>query len=347
MAATVILSAVIGGVVGLLFYLYNLLLLRPKLLRSKLQKQGINGPAPSFLLGNIPEMKRIQLQLAQKDHNLVGLDHDWPSTVFPFVEKWKNQYEKEINSMILRTVKQRVEASYEKSFLQRILEGAKSDVLDYEFYNGLSTEISQNKFIVDNCKSMYFAGYETSAITTSWVLLLLAAHLEWQARVRAELLEVRRDGFLDADLLPNLKTMTMVIQETLRLYPPVGLLPREALQDIKFKDIVIPRGMGIRIPIAMLQQDPHLWGPDAHQFNPERFAHGISAACKIPQAYMPFGIGPRICAGQHFAMTELKVMLSLILSKFCVSVSPKYNHSPVYRLVVVPEHGIDLYVTKI
>lgn len=141
--------------------------------------------------------------------------------------------------------------------------------------------------------------------------------------------------------------LTMVIQETLRLYPPIGLLPREVFQDIKFKDIVVPKGMGIRIPIALLQQHPDLWGPGSHQFNPERFANGISGACKIPQTYMPFGMGPRVCAGQQFAMTELKVILSLILTKFSFSVSPDYRHCPVYRLVAEPAHGVNLYVTKV
>ena len=136
----------------------------------------------------------------------------------------------------------------------------------------------------------------------------------------------------------------MVIQETLRLYPPVTFVVREALEDITFQDIMISKGINMQIPIPMLQQHYDLWGPDAHKFNPERFAHGIVGACKTPQAYMPFGLGSRVCVGQHFAMTELKVILSLILSKFCFSLSPTYQHSPAFRLVIVPEHGVTLRV---
>ena len=136
----------------------------------------------------------------------------------------------------------------------------------------------------------------------------------------------------------------MVIQETLRLYPPAAFVIRAALEDIKFKDIMISKGMNIQIPIPILQQQCDLWGADAHKFNPERFAHGIVGACKNPQAYMPFGVGPHVCAGQHFAMTELKVILTLILSKFCFSLSLGYQHSPAFRLVIVPEHGVTLRV---
>ena len=136
----------------------------------------------------------------------------------------------------------------------------------------------------------------------------------------------------------------MVIQETLRLYPPAAFVIRAALEDITFKDIMISKGMNIQIPIPILQQQCDLWGPDAHKFNPERFAHGIVGACKTPQSYMPFGVGPHVCAGQHFAMIELKVILTLILSKFCFSLSPGYQHSPAFRLVIVPEHGVTLRV---
>ena len=138
----------------------------------------------------------------------------------------------------------------------------------------------------------------------------------------------------------------MVIQETLRLYPPAAFVNREALEDITFKDMMMPKGINIQIPIPILQQHYDLWGPDAHKFNPKRFAHGIVGACKTPQAYMPFRVGARVCAGQHFAMTELKVILSLILSKFCFSLSLayQYQHSPAFRLVIALEHGVTLRV---
>ncbi|GMY23002.1 cytochrome P450 714C2-like isoform X1 [Fagus crenata] len=106
------------------------------------------------------------------------------------------------------------------------------------------------------------------------------------------------------------------------------------------------KGINVQIPIPILQRHCDLWGSDAHKFNPERFAHGIVGACKTPQAYLPFGVGSCVCADQHFAMTELKVILSLILSKFCFSLSPAYHHSPSFRLVIVLEHGVTLRVRK-
>lgn len=74
----------------------------------------------------------------------------------------------------------------------------------------------------------------------------------------------------------------MVIQETLRLYPPAVFVIRQALEDIKLKDIIVPKGMNIQIPIPILQRLPDLWGPDALDFNPERFKNGVLGACKVP-----------------------------------------------------------------
>ncbi|KAJ1439574.1 Cytochrome P450 [Sesbania bispinosa] len=252
--------------------------------------------------------------------------------------------EKEINSKISKLIKQRMEESCEEDLLQMILEGAKN----YEDSDGFfSNSISRDTFIIDNCKNMFFAGHETTAITSSWCLMLLAINQDWQDCVRAEVLEVCGNGEIDANMLRGMKTLTMVIQETLRLYPTGAYVVRTAYEDINLKGILIPKGMNIQIPITVLQHDPELWGPDVHKFNPERFANGVLGACKIPQAYMPFGIGARVCVGQHLAMTELKVILSLILLKFRFSLSSSYCHSPAFHLVIEPGQGVVLNMTRI
>ena len=139
----------------------------------------------------------------------------------------------------------------------------------------------------------------------------------------------------------------MVIHESLRLYPPVPLVPREALKDLKFRDIRVPKGFNVWSLMATLHQDPDIWGPDAMEFNPERFTNGVSGACKLPHVYMPFGVGPRTCLGQNLAMAELKIILALIVSNFSFSLSPKYKHSPKTRMLVEPEHGVNLLIKSL
>ncbi|KAH6793836.1 hypothetical protein C2S52_004313 [Perilla frutescens var. hirtella] len=257
-------------------------------------------------------------------------------------ELWR--LEREIDSMILDAVKSfSSDDNSTKNLLQLLMSAAEDDGDD----SNIPADMTPNKFIVDNCKNIYFAGHETTAISASWCLMLLAAHPEWQARAREEVLEIYGKNMATADMLRNMKVLSMVIQETLRLYPPVAYVVREALQDIHLKGLNIPRGANIQVPIPVIHQNPELWGSDAHQFKPERFANGVSGACKIPQAYMPFGFGSRTCTGQHFAMAELKVILSLILSKFSWSLSPAYHHLPVFRLVIQPQHGVCILLEKL
>ena len=139
----------------------------------------------------------------------------------------------------------------------------------------------------------------------------------------------------------------MVIHESLRLYPPAPLVSREALEDLKFGDIHVPKGFNVWTLLASLHQDPDIWGPDAKEFNPERFANGVSGACKLPHVYMPFGVGSRTCLGQNFALVELKIIVALIVSNFSFSLSPKYRHSPTMTLVIAPEHGVNLLVKSL
>ena len=139
----------------------------------------------------------------------------------------------------------------------------------------------------------------------------------------------------------------MVIHESLRLYPPATILHRKAFKDMKFGDIFVPKGVIVWTSLATIHTDPEIWGPDAYDFKPDRFANGISGACKLPYLYMPFGMGPRVCLGQNLAMIELKIIIALIVTNFSFSLSPNYLHSPAGRLVLEPETGVDLLMKKL
>ncbi|XP_042475763.1 cytochrome P450 714A1-like [Macadamia integrifolia] len=259
-------------------------------------------------------------------------------------EIWK--LEREIETLILNTVKERqikssmATSTIEKDLLQMILEGAKNNIQ-------MGSSDLSNRFIVDNCKSIYFAGHETTAVAATWCLMLMALYPEWQDRVRAEIEHVCRGRFPDADMLPKMKTMKMVIQETLRLYSPAAFVSREALEDTKIGGVAIPKGIHLWTLIPTLHRDPEIWGADSNEFKPNRFANSVSDACKLPQAYVPFGVGPRLCLGRNFAMVELKIVLSLIVSNFSFCISPSYHHSPAYRMIVEPKYGVHLLLKKI
>ncbi|KAK8479440.1 hypothetical protein V6N13_063231 [Hibiscus sabdariffa] len=251
-------------------------------------------------------------------------------------EIWR--LEKEVRALILKAVNETKEETSKEDLLQMILKGAKS--------SDLGPDATDN-FIVDNCKNIYFAGYETTAITAAWTLLLLALNPDWQDKVRAEVLQICGGKIPDADMIRRMKTLTMVINETLRLYPPGAIISREALEDMKFGALDVPKGVNIWLMPVTLHQDPEIWGADADKFNPQRFANGVSGACKVPHVYLPFGFGPHTCLGQHFALAELKLLLALALSNFTFSPSPSYRHCPTLSLIIEPKYGVNLIVRRL
>ncbi|XP_058782079.1 cytochrome P450 714C2-like [Vicia villosa] len=253
------------------------------------------------------------------------------------IKAWK--LEKEVKSLILEVVKKRKEkTSYEKDMLQMLIEGIEKSNL---------TQDACENIVIDNCKNIYLAAFETTAVAATWCLMLLASNQNWQDRVRAEVLQICEGRIPDFNMLSNMKQLTMVVQESLRLYPPVPLVSRHVFNDRKFGNIDVPNGTNIWIMIISLHTNPDIWGDDAYEFNPERFANGVVGACKHPHVYMPFGVGPRVCLGQNLAILELKMLMALILSKFSFSLSPRYVHSPVQGLLMKPDHGVQLLVKKL
>ncbi|MCO5571085.1 hypothetical protein L7F22_024817 [Adiantum nelumboides] len=201
--------------------------------------------------------------------------------------------------------------------------------------------------IIDECKTFHFAGHETTSSLLSWTVMLLAHHSEWQEYAREEVHSVLGNSSPDADSLNHLKMIGMVLQESLRLYPPVTGVLRKTTKDGKFGCMTVPKGTGFFMGILPLHVDHELWGADALEFNPQRFANGVFKACKHPSAFLPFGSGPRICVGQNFAMMEAKIVLCMILQKFRFRLSPGYRHAPMQLLTLQPEHGVQILLESL
>ncbi|KFK39512.1 hypothetical protein AALP_AA3G253700 [Arabis alpina] len=195
--------------------------------------------------------------------------------------------------------------------------------------------------IIDECKTFYFSGQGTTSILLTWTTMLLSLHRDWQEKLREEVFsECGKDKIPDSDTFSKLKLLNMVLMESLRLYGPVIKMSREATQDMKVGHLEIPKGTSIILPLLKMHSDKAIWGEDAHQFNPLRFKNGVSHATSLPNALLPFSIGPRACIAQNFAMIEAKTVLTMILQRFRLSLSSEYKHTPVDRFNVYPQYGL-------
>ncbi|MFS7959823.1 putative 11-oxo-beta-amyrin 30-oxidase [Helianthus anomalus] len=192
---------------------------------------------------------------------------------------------------------------------------------------------------------LFFNSVAHSAISIllSWATFLLGIHTEWQEKAREEVQEVFGNQNPSLEGITRLKKMGMIINETLRLYPPAIVIPRNVPKETKVGNLVLPVNLDLRIPTLALHHDPGIWGEDAHLFKPERFSEGIANAVNNnPGAYLPFGYGPRICVGSNFAIYGAKVTLTMILQRYRFTLSPNYVHAPVEHISLYPKSGIQI-----
>ncbi|KAG2655113.1 cytochrome P450 714D1-like [Panicum virgatum] len=245
-------------------------------------------------------------------------------------EAWK--LGREIDALLMEMIDARARGGGEKKDLLSLLLAG-------------SGRLSRRE-VVDECKTFFFGGHETTALALSWTLLLLAAHPEWQEALREELhLHMVAAGGEEGPLeLGRLTKMGWVMSEVLRLYPPSPNVQRQALEDMKG----IPRGTNMWVDVVAMHRDPALWGEDAHLFRPERFARDpLQGGCRHRMGFLPFGFGGRICVGRNLTAMEYRVVLAMLLRRFRLEVAPQYRHAPRVMLSLRPAAGIQLRLTPI
>jgi cytochrome P450 len=202
-------------------------------------------------------------------------------------------------------------------------------------------ETMSDQFIHDQVITMFLAGQETSAVALSWAIALLAQHRDLQEEAAEEIASVTNNAEVSAEDYPRLKFVHSVVQETLRLYPPLWNLGRTTLRNTTIRDIPVPAGTDIWIPVREIHRDPR-WFSAPDQFNPHRW----ETAVQRPKfSYFPFGGGPRSCVAQHFLMAELVLGLAVLLSKFRFRLAPGSRIEPAAWLTLRPKNGVPIFLS--
>ena len=192
----------------------------------------------------------------------------------------------------------------------------------------------------DNLLTFIVAGHETTALTLSWALYLLGFDQDIQDKLRAEVNQVVKGDMATVEDVAQLKYTRMVIDETLRLYPPAGFLSRTAQAPDTLCDRPVEKGDTVMIPVYSLHRNELLWDAPS-EFRPERFADPKSID---RYAYLPFGNGPRVCIGAQFALQEAVIILASLIKNFRFAPVPGKAPEPVMILTLRPEGGVWLNV---
>jgi cytochrome P450 len=195
---------------------------------------------------------------------------------------------------------------------------------------------------VDNAATFYLAGHETTANTTSWSLFLLSEQPELQEQAAREA-ETALNAGIDARLPERLPLLRMILEESMRLYPPVPRFDREAVAADRFGEHEVLPGELISIWPWIIHRHKRLWD-DPDVFDPERFASGRKQDRHRFQ-YLPFGAGPRTCVGARFAMAEALTILAIWLSRWRFAPVPGREVRVSGMVTLRPKGGLPLILS--
>ncbi|MFZ5736538.1 MAG: cytochrome P450 [Pseudomonadota bacterium] len=191
----------------------------------------------------------------------------------------------------------------------------------------------------DQVATMILAGHETTATALFWALYLLAMDGEAQDRIAAEVHRLGSD-VVEIERLPFTRA---VLEETLRLYPPAFLIVREAAGSDHVAGFPVRKHDVMLIAPWLLHRHEKLWS-DPGTFVPERFLPGASPPDRF--AYLPFGVGPRVCIGAHFALVEATLALAKIVGAFHVELIDRDPVLPIGVVTTQPDHSPPFRLTS-
>src|SRR6516164_3061110 len=238
---------------------------------------------------------------------------------------------RDLDAIILDTVAQRsASGSRHEDLLDRFLSARDED-----------GSRMTDKQLRDEMVTLLLAGHETTAVALTFCFYLLALHPQADARLAAELDAVLGGRPPTAADIPGLRFTEWVVKESMRLYPPVPSVGREALEACEIGGYHIPKGAQIALVQWITHRDKRWYGDDAEEFRPERWDSDL--AKRLPRcAYFPFVDGPRICIGMHFAMMEAVLVLATVAPRYRLELAPGYTLKLNSSVTLRPQGGMSM-----
>mgnify|MGYP005993863455 CR=1 FL=1 len=210
----------------------------------------------------------------------------------------------------------------------------------------------------DHACTLISAGHDTTAFFSSYVCLLLADNPEWQDKLRADIIaQVGDRNDITTDDIAQITLLHKVLEETLRLFAIIPILTRVAATEVTIKDaasdtpggalrdLTIPKGTDIMIPMYLLNRDPTVW-ENASKFDPTRFeGHGDYTSAK--SGFFPFGYGTRTCIGNTLAQIETSVFICHLLRRYRMKPTPGFKVDIIAGISLTTSNGVSVTLEKL
>ena len=198
--------------------------------------------------------------------------------------------------------------------------------------------------LIDQLGVFFLAGHETTASALTWAFYVIAMRPDIADRMREEIEQVTQGEPIDFTHIRKLNFATSVFKEALRLYPPITFIPRVAAEATTVSGRKIKKGAMVMIAPWVIHRHHDYW-PNPDSFDPDRFMPHREKEI-VPNSYLPFGLGPRICVGANFATIEATLILTRFVQRYDIEILQPERVRPVARLTTRPAEEIDIRVRR-
>jgi cytochrome P450 len=278
-----------------------------------------------------PDVKELIRFLNKRNYAVPKYPMNWP------LKAHKDFFERKerIDKVVFKIIEERIKGITKgDDLLQMFL-----DTTDLETGEKMSGEQ-----IRDEVMTMFLAGYETSSVALTWVWYVLSQNENVHKKFTEELDHVIGDGEVCPDHIMKRTYTRQIIDETLRMYPPVFTIPRQVAKDTEMLGYRLKKGAVILTSIMGLHRNPAYWeNPDT--FVPERFAPENQDKI-VKNAYIPFGTGQRICIGNQFAILEMVAVMAVMGRKFRLIPEKNYKPEMIAAITTNVSEGMPMHISK-
>ena len=278
--------------------------------------------------------------IAISDEDIASLQHTTEATQKMLVQELRQPFLVWWFNLSGKTKKHLDLTQNSRTILKRLVEERKQskakhdDLLDMllnaKYEDGSSMEEDQ---LVDEILILFAAGHETTSNALTFTCELLARNPEAQLKILEEIAKVKSES---KDLMHWIKNATytkLVIEESMRLYPPAYFIDRVNIEEDTFDGLTLPKGSNLLFSVYEIHRHPDFW-KDPEAFIPERF---LDENTKFSKNYYPFGAGPRMCIGNNFAMYEMSLAIIALVEQF--EIKEKKDHIQIKPLITLKPHN--------